>query len=69
MHEGCAPPPAQNFFIFLQFRGKIGQITGWRPPLELAPLIWEILDPPLDIGSVWLTEHNLILGKSGSSLH
>ena len=32
-------PPAQNFFIFMQFLGKIGQIIGWRapPPLGLAP--------------------------------
>ena len=38
--EGCkgrAPPVAQNFFIFMQFSGKIGQIIGWRPPLGLAP--------------------------------
>ena len=34
----CTPPPlAQNFFIFMQFSGKIGQIIGWRPPLGLAP--------------------------------
>ena len=25
-----APPLAQNFFIFMQFLGKIGQIIGWR---------------------------------------
>ena len=33
------PPPllAQNFFIFMQFSGKIGQIIGWRPSLGLAP--------------------------------
>ena len=31
------PPMAQNFFIFMQFSGKIGQIIGWRPPLGLAP--------------------------------
>ena len=30
-------PSAQNFFIFMQFSGKIGQIIGWRPPLGLAP--------------------------------
>ena len=36
--EGRAPPPlAQNFFIFMQFLGKIGQIIGWAPPLGLAP--------------------------------
>ena len=35
-------PPVQNFFIFMQFLGKIGQIIGWRPlPLGLAP-------PPLE---------------------
>ena len=34
-----APPLTQNFFIFMQFSGKIGQIIGWRPPppLGLAP--------------------------------
>ena len=26
------PPLAQNFFIFMQFSAKIGQIIGWRPP-------------------------------------
>ena len=42
------PPPAQNFFLFMQFSGKIGQIIGWRP------LLWEILDPPLVcLGSVF----------------
>ena len=37
--QGRAPPPRpQNFFIFMQFSGKIGQIIGWRPPpRELAP--------------------------------
>ena len=36
--ERRAPPPlAQNFFIFMQFSGKIGQIIGWRPPLGLVP--------------------------------
>ena len=37
--EGRVPSPlAQNFFIFMQFSGKIGQIIGWRPPsLGLAP--------------------------------
>ena len=25
-------PPGQNFFIFMQFVGKNGQIVGWRPP-------------------------------------
>ena len=24
-------PPAPNFFIFMQFSGKIGQIIGWCP--------------------------------------
>ena len=36
-HEGRAPPLPQNFFIFMQFSGKIGQIIGWRSPLGLAP--------------------------------
>ena len=31
-------PLAQNFFIFMQFSGKIGQIIGWcPPPLGLVP--------------------------------
>ena len=36
------PPLGQNFFIFMQFLGKIRQIVGWRPsPLGLAhpPLV------------------------------
>ena len=37
---GGAPLSAQNFYIFMQFSGKIGQIIGWRPR--------EIMDPPLD---------------------
>ena len=47
--EGRAPPPrAQNFFIFMQFSGKIGQIIGWRLPLgSWRPSLGEILDPPL----------------------
>ena len=33
-----APPLDQNFFIFMQFSGKIGQIIGWcPPPLGLVP--------------------------------
>ena len=31
-----APPLAQNFFIFMQFSGKIGQIIGWRPPFGVS---------------------------------
>ena len=27
-----APPLGQNFFIFMQFSGKISQIVDWRPP-------------------------------------
>ena len=34
--ERRAPPPAQNFFIFMQFSGKIGQIIGWRPPFGVS---------------------------------
>ena len=34
--EGRAPPLAQNFFIFMQFSGKIGQIIGWRPPFGIS---------------------------------
>ena len=35
--RGTRLPLAQNFLIFMQFSGKIGQIIGWRPPLGLAP--------------------------------
>ena len=48
--KGRAPPPlGQNFFILMQFPGKIGQIVGRRPPspIEVAHLPWEILYPPL----------------------
>ena len=31
---GREAPLAQNFFIFMQFSGKVGQIIGWRPPLR-----------------------------------
>ena len=35
--EGRAPPPlAPNFFIFMQFSGKIGQTIGWRPPFGVC---------------------------------
>ena len=48
--DATPPPRAQNFFIFMQFSGKIGQIIGWRPPPSGvgAPSLWEILDPPLN---------------------
>ena len=36
VRDAC-PPLTQNFFIFMQFSEKIGQIIGWYPPLELAP--------------------------------
>ena len=41
LREGCegrTPPPplAQNFFIFMQFSGKIGQIIGWCPPFGVS---------------------------------
>ena len=50
------PPLAQNFFIFMQFSGKIGQIIGWRPPpLGLAP-------PPLgNPGSATAIEKQTII--------
>ena len=35
-HRRAPPPLGQNFFIFMQFSGNIGQIIGWRPPLGLA---------------------------------
>ena len=39
--------PARNFFIFMQFSGKIGQNNrlALLPPLGLAPPPREILDP------------------------
>ena len=47
-------PPGQNFLIFMQFSGKIGQIVCCRPPLGLA-------HPPLgnprsatDLWFIWL---------------
>ena len=37
-----------NFFIFMQFLGTIGQNNRlMTPPLWLASLLWEILDPQL----------------------
>ena len=32
-HEGRCPP-AQNFFIFMQFSGKIDQIMDWSPSVK-----------------------------------
>ena len=57
-----APPLAPNFFIFMQFSGKIGQIIGWRPlPLGLAP-------PPLgNPGSA--TERGIKVGDSCESTY
>ena len=47
--QGRAPPPSRpNFFILISFWEKFGQnhkLT--QPPLGLAPLLWEILDPSL----------------------
>ena len=36
--DACPPPPPvrQNFFIFMQFSGKIRPIVSWRPPLGVA---------------------------------
>ena len=31
-----APPLAQNFFILMQFSGKIDPIIGWRPPFGVS---------------------------------
>ena len=48
-HGGRAPP-AQNFFISMQFSGKIGQINNrLTPPSKAGGILWEILDPPLVI--------------------
>ena len=33
--RGTSPPPTQNFFLFMQFLGKIGQMVGTA--LGLAP--------------------------------
>ena len=41
------PRLGQNFFIFMQFSGKIGQIVCWRP------LPWEILDLPMPVHYVY----------------
>ena len=42
------PPPGPNIFIFMQFWGKLGKIIGWSIHLYgWRPLLWEILDPPL----------------------
>ena len=44
------PPSRPDFFTFMQFGGKLGKITGWRPRRHLCAwctLLWEILDPPL----------------------
>ena len=46
MGDELPPPPGQNFFIFIQFLGKIGQTVGWRPPFTGWHPLWEILDPP-----------------------
>ena len=32
------PPSGPNFFILMQFSGKIGQIIGWRPLHGWHPL-------------------------------
>ena len=45
--EGRAPPPGSNSFNFMQFLRKFGIIVCWRPPEKFAPLLGEILDPPL----------------------
>ena len=44
-----APPPPGDriFFNFMQFSGNFNKIVFWRPPWKLAPLLGEILDPPL----------------------
>ena len=80
--QGRAPPPlSQNFFIFMQFSGKIRQIVGWRPPLGLAHPLWEILDPPLIRSKYCLRVHKEHfkmlnhfrhmwgLNREGSSVH
>ena len=54
-------PPAQNFFIFMQFSGKIGQIIGLHPLQGCRTPLWEILDPPLVTLSAYVLSQ---LGKS-----
>ena len=49
-----APPLPRhpNSFDFMQCSEKFGTIVCWRPPRprgELAPLLGEILDPPLSL--------------------
>ena len=58
----CAHPLAQNFFILMQFLGKIGQIIGLcrSPGLALPP--WEILDLPLHEKDVHIFSHFLNMG-------
>ena len=43
------PSRGVNSFNFMQFLGKFAKIVCWRPPGELAPLLGEILDPPLAV--------------------
>ena len=68
------PPLGQNFFIFMQFSGKIRQIVGWfPPPLGLAHPLRQILDPPLQVPE--LSPYPLLLANAlrkwtgGRSVH
>ena len=48
--------PWYNLFIFTHFRKKSLQIIGYFPRIQgLAPSpVWEILDPPLRVESIYL---------------
>ena len=55
------PLPGQDFFIFTQFLGKIGQIVGWHPPPEVDAL---------PTGKSWIRHCNqLILRTIRNELH
>ena len=43
------PPPGQNFFIFMQFSGKIGQIIGCPSLSGFGHPTLGILEPPLAV--------------------
>ena len=50
--KGC-PPGGPNSFNFMQFLGNFGKLVCWHPPPgSWRPLLGEILDPPLIMGSL-----------------
>ena len=65
----CPPPPGQNFFIFMQFSGKISQKVCWCPPLGLAP---PPLGNPGSATAFWLNfmqKTEVILNQTRNSLY